>query len=192
MKDLLINKIKEFIPLNNHDIQIIDSLFVFEEYRCNGIILEEGKVCDKLWFIAKGLVRYTINTDGEDRTFIFRNELNFISDIDGFYNGTPATKSIIAIEDCVLYSISQPDLQKFFTEVTHGERFGRLLIEHIFFAAIGHLVSFYTESPETRYIKLLKQNRDFLQRIPQYHIASFLGIKPQSLCRIKKRLLSSE
>jgi hypothetical protein len=83
-------------------------------------------------------------------------------------------------------------MQRFFQEVAQGERFGRLLVEQIFVASVNHIVSFYTESPDVRYIKLLKQNGDFIQRIPQYHIASFLGIKPQSLCRIKKRLLASD
>lgn len=192
MKELLINKIKEYINLNDSDIQIIDTLFRFEEYRANEIILKEGVICNKLWFIVKGLVRYTINTDGEDRTFIFRNEGCFISDVEGFIMRSPATKSIVTIEDCKMYSISKEDLQVFFQKTEHGERFGRLLIENIFVAAVNHIASFYTETPEQRYIKLIKNNRDFIQRIPQYHIASFLGIKPQSLCRIKKRLLSAD
>jgi hypothetical protein len=67
-----------------------------------------------------------------------------------------------------------------------------LFIVHCSFVmAVSHIASFYTESPEVRYVKMIKQHNDFLQRIPQYHIASFLGIKPQSLCRIKKRLLKS-
>lgn len=192
MKEQLIGKIREYVPLSDSDNQIINSLFNCEEFKSNEIILKEGEVCNKLWFIAKGLVRYTVNADGEERTFIFRNEGSFISDIEGFIRRTPATKSIIAIEDCVMYSISQAGMQQFFREVSYGERFGRLLVEHIFLASVNHIVSFYTESPETRYIKLLKQNKEFIQRIPQYHIASFLGIKPQSLCRIKKRLLSAD
>jgi CRP-like cAMP-binding protein len=190
MKELLVSKIREYIPLNDSDNQIIDSLFNYQEYNANETILKEGDICNKLWFIEKGMVRFATNTDGEDRTFIFRSEGSFISDIEGFIKRTPATKSIIALEDCNVYVITKDDLQRFFQEVTHGERFGRLLVEHIFLASVNHIVSFYTESPETRYIKLLKQNNDFIQRIPQYHIASFLGIKPQSLCRIKKRLLS--
>ncbi len=192
MKELLFAKIEEYISLSDADFQIINSLFKQKEYRVNQIIHQEGLICNKLWFIAKGLVRYTSNINGEDRNFIFRNEGNFIGDIESFIKGTPSTKSIVTLEDCVIYLISKNDLQIFYQKVTHGERFGRLLVENIFAAAVNHLVSFYTESPEQRYIKLIKQNKDFIQRIPQYHIASFLGIKPQSLCRIKKRLLSAD
>lgn len=192
MKELLIAKIEEYISLSDADIQIINSLFKQKEYRVNQIIHQEGLMCNKLWFIAKGLVRYTSNINGEDRNFIFRNEGNFIGDIESFIKRTPSTKSIVTLEDCVIYAISKNDLQIFYQKVTHGERFGRLLVENIFAAAVNHLVSFYTESPEQRYTKLIKQNKDFIQRIPQYHIASFLGIKPQSLCRIKKRLLSAD
>lgn len=192
MKELLINKINEFIPLNDADIQIIESLFKVKEYGANKVIHHEGEVCNKLWFIAKGLVRYTTGINGEERTFIFRNEGSFIGDIEGFLKQAPSTKSIITIEDSIIYVISKTDLQVFYQKVTLGERFGRLLIETVFAAAVNHIVSFYTESPEQRYIKLIKQNKDFIQRIPQYHIASFLGIKPQSLCRIKRRLLPAE
>ncbi|MHC1774944.1 MAG: Crp/Fnr family transcriptional regulator [Lentimicrobium sp.] len=192
MTEFLINRISNYIDLSEQDIRVAESLFVKEQYKANDIIHSEGKVCRHMWFIAKGLVRFSINTDGEDRTFIFRNEGNFISDIEGFIKHIPATKSIIAIEDCEMYSISKANMQRFFREVTNGERFGRLLVEDVFVAAVNHIVSFYTENPETRYIRLLNQNKDFIQRIPQYHIASFLGIKPQSLCRIKKRLLASD
>lgn len=192
MKELLITKIEEYISLSDADIQIINSLFKQKEYSINQIIHQEGLMCNKLWFITKGLVRYTSNINGEDRNFIFRSEGNFIGDIESFIKRTPSTKSIVTLEDCMIYAISKNDLQIFYQKVTHGERFGRLLVENIFAAAVNHLVSFYTESPEQRYIKLIKQNKDFIQRIPQYHIASFLGIKPQSLCRIKKRLLSAD
>ena len=148
-------------------------------------------MCNKVWFIAKGLVRFSILLDGEDRTFVFRNEGCFTSDIESFLKKTPSNKSIIAIEYTILYSISNANMQVLFKEVTNGERFGRLLIEEVFVMAVSHIASFYTESPEERYLKFTKHNHDFLQRIPQYHIASFLGIKPQSLCRIKKRLLKT-
>ena len=192
MKELLITRIKEYISLSDADIQVIDSLFKLKEYGANQIIHQEGVICNKLWFIAKGLVRYSSNMNGEDRTFIFRNEGNFIGDIEGFMNNAPATKSIVTIEESVLYVISKSDLQIFYQKVNQGERFGRLLVEKNFAAAVNHIVSFYTESPEQRYIKLVRQSSDFIQRIPQYHIASFLGIQPQSLCRIKRRLLTTD
>jgi len=192
MKDLLIKKINEFIPLNIEDIQVIEALFRIKEFGANKFIHHEGEICNKLWFISKGLVRYTTNYNGEERTFVFRNEGCFIGDIESFINQSTSTKSIITIEETILYAISKSDLQIFYNKVTHGERFGRLLVETVFSAAVNHIVSFYTESPEQRYVKLIKQNKDFIQRIPQYHIASFLGIKPQSLCRIKRRLLPAD
>ena len=192
MKEVLMSKINEFIPLNDQDLHIIDSLFKVKKYGANTVIHQEGDICNKLWFIAKGLVRYTTNINGDERTFVFRNEGNFIGDIEGFIKQTPATKSIITIEESIVYAISKTDLQLFYQKVAYGERFGRLLIETVFAAAVSHIVSFYTESPEQRYIKLIKQNKDFIQRIPQYHVASFLGIKPQSLCRIKRRMLLAD
>jgi len=192
MKSKLIDRIREYIHLSDSEIETVDSLFYPEEYKANDVILKEGDICSKIWFIEKGLVRFSINADGEDRSFVFRCEGHFISEIEGFIRRTPASKSIVAIEDCLLYSMTETDIQRFYQMVRYGDRFGRLLIEEIFVAAVAHIVSFYTESPEQRYQKLIRQNKDFIQRIPQYHIASFLGVKPQSLCRIKKRLLSKQ
>lgn len=187
----LIARINHYISLNDTDIQIIKSLFKFEAHKANSVLLQEGSYCNKLWFIAKGIVRFSINMDGDDRTFIFRKEGHFTSDIEGLLKKTPAAKSIITIEDCYLFSISYDNLQELFKHLAHGERFGRLLVEETFIGAVSHIVSFYTEPPEERYKKFVQQNPDLVQRIPQYHIASFLGIKPQSLCRIKKRLINN-
>lgn len=188
MTDFLISKIKQYVEVDDADIDLINELFVKEKYPENTIVLSQGSVCNKLWFISRGLLRFSINVDGDERTFVFRNEGSFTSDIDSLLKKTPSTKSIITIEESELYSITYEKLQLLYKKMKNGERFGRLLVEETFIGAVNHIVSFYSEPPEKRYIKLLDQNKDFIQRIPQYHIASFLGIKPQSLCRIKKRI----
>ena len=84
--------------------------------------------------------------------------------------------------------ISFNDLQDFYREVEYGERFGRQGIEQVFLNAISQVTSFYADTPEVRYSKFLSDFRDIVQRIPQYYIASYVGIKPQSLSRIRKRI----
>lgn len=186
--DTLFDSIDRYIPLSNDDKQIIKSLFIFEEFPANSIILNEGTYCNKLWFIAKGLVRFTINDDGNERTFVFRKEGHFTSDIEGLLSKTLSNKKIIAIEDCAIFTITYENLQKLYQTLKDGERFGRKLVEEVFLGAVSHIVSFYTETPEQRFLKFQNSNPDLLQRIPQYLIASFLGIEPQSLSRIKKRI----
>jgi CRP-like cAMP-binding protein len=86
------------------------------------------------------------------------------------------------------WSLSHPPaLQRLFTELTYGERFGRVVIEQIFVKTIGQLVSLYTDSPEVRYQAFLDEYPTLSARITQYHIASYVGVKPQSLSRIRAR-----
>lgn len=187
--DFLILRIKEYIPLNKVEIESVRRLFIRETYKKNEFILKEGELCQKLYFIAKGIVRFSLFINGEDRTFVFRSEGAFCSDLDSFLRKTPSKRSISTIEPTTIFSITYDNLQALYNELTYGDRFGRLVIEETFVMAINSLTTFYTETPEQRYIRIAKQHKNILQRIPQYHIASCIGISPQALCRIKKRIL---
>ncbi|XHR94583.1 Crp/Fnr family transcriptional regulator [Mucilaginibacter sp. UC70_90] len=101
---------------------------------------------------------------------------------------TPSSVNIQALEDTTIWVISYTGMQQFYKEVTVGERFGRLAIEQVFVSVISQIGSLYTDSPETRYAKFLSDYAGIAQRIPQYYIASYVGIKPQSLSRIRKRI----
>ncbi len=187
--DFLVLRIKDYIPLNENDQEIVRELFVLEYFNKNEIILKEGNYCQKLYFIATGIIRFSLLMDGIDRTFVFREEGSFCSDLESFLKKSPSKYTISAIEPTTILSITYENLQVFYNEVTYGERFGRFNIEQIFLGVVNHLATFYTESPEQRYVRFCKQHKDFLQRIPQHLIASYIGVSPQALCRIKKRLL---
>lgn len=187
--DFLILRIKDYIPLNEKDQEIVSRLFVLEYFNKNELILKEGNYCQKLFFIATGIVRFSLHIDGEERTFVFRDEGVFCNDLESFLKKTPSKFNISAIEPTTIFSITYDNLQVFYNEISYGDRFGRLAIEQLFLGVVNHLTSFYSESPEQRYEIFSKQYKDLLQRIPQYHIASYIGVSPQALCRIKKRLL---
>ena len=87
-----------------------------------------------------------------------------------------------------MWMISYAGIQQFYKEVTTGERFGRLAIEQVFVSAASQIISLYTDPSEVRYNKFISNFHDVAQRIPQYYIASYVGIKPQSLSRIRKRI----
>lgn len=187
--NLLISRIKDYIPLNESDEELISKLFVLEYFDKNELILKEGAYCQKLYFIATGIVRLSLLIDGIDRTFVFIDEGAFCSDSEGFLMKTPSKFNISAIEPTTLLSITYDNLQILYKEVQYGERFGRLSIEQLFLGLVSHFYTFFCESPEQRYLRFMNQNKDLLQRIPQYHIASYVGVTPQALCRIKKKML---
>lgn len=183
----LLNAIKYFIPLSALDEEVVRRLFHKKFFKKGEHLLQAGNVCRYVTFMETGLVRYYINSDGEERTTYFNKEGEFVCYYASFLPQIPSDINIQALEDTSIFAISFNDLQEFYKEVEYGERFGRLGIEQVFLNAISQVASFYTDTPEVRYTKFLSDFRDIVQRIPQYHIASYVGIKPQSLSRIRKR-----
>jgi CRP-like cAMP-binding protein len=188
----LIHSIQNVITLSPSEKDIVTSLFKEKTYKKGDFFLAEGKVCKQVGFIEKGLIRYYINHDGEEKTYDFGQENNFVCNYESFIPQTPSTKNIQALEDCEMFQISFRDLQLFYRSVKEGERFGRLVIEQVFIDNLKDLSSFYTDTPEYRYGKFLNDHSDLQQRVSQYHIASYVGVKPQSLSRIRKRILSQK
>jgi len=188
MTEELIISIQSFIDLNPKEKDCIKLLFKEKSIKKGDFFLVEGQVCKQAGFIVKGLIRYYINHDGEDKTYAFAQENNFVCNNESFIPQTPSTKIIQAVEDCEILQISYDDLQIFYKFIRQGERFGRLVIEQVFIQTLRDLSSFYTDTPEYRYEKFIKKHPDLQQRISQYHIASYVGVKPQSLSRIRKRI----
>ena len=183
----LLNTIRYFIPLSASDEEIVRRLFHKKVFKKGEHLLRAGNVCRYVTFIETGLVRYYFNSDGEERTNYFNKEGEFVCVYTSFLPQIPSDINIQALEDTTIFVISFNDIQELYKTVEHGERFGRLAIEQVYLNAINQIGSMYTDPPEVRYNKFLSNFRDIAQRIPQYYIASYVGIKPQSLSRIRKR-----
>jgi CRP-like cAMP-binding protein len=192
MIDSLLQSIQHVIPLSASEKDIVISLFKEKTYKKGAFFLEEGNICKQVGFVAKGLLRYFINHDGEDKTYDFAQENGFVCNYESFIPRTPSTKNIQALEDCEILQISYDDLQVFYNSISQAERFGRIVIEQVFIQTLQDLSSFYTDTPALRYEKLLTKHPDLLQRMSQYHIASYVGVKPQSLSRIRKRISTAK
>jgi len=183
----LIDRIKQFINILNEEEQLIKQLFIEKKIEKGDHFLNEGQVCRSLALIRSGLMRYYINDDGDELTYYFSKEGEFVCDYESFLPLAPSNKNIQALEDTSLYLISHSGLQRIYHELKEGERLGRLGIEQVFVNIIQQLTSLYNDSPEARYQRFLDTFSDISQRVPQYYIASYVGIKPQSLSRIRKR-----
>jgi len=188
MINSLLNSIQNLVTLSLSEVGTVKSLFKEKSYKKGDFFLEEGRICKHVGFVAKGLMRFYINHDGEEKTYGFSKENDYVCNYESFLPQKPSTKIIQALEDSLLFVISYDDLQILYTSVSEGERFGRIAIEAVFIQMLKDLSSFYTETPQLRYERLLKNHPDLQQRISQYHIASFVGVKPQSLSRIRKRI----
>ncbi|QRQ99780.1 Crp/Fnr family transcriptional regulator [Dyadobacter sandarakinus] len=183
----LLETVRQFVPLTETDVKLIGSLFHRTVLQKSDYFVQPGQVCHQVGFIHSGLVRYFVNQDGDEKIYDFGLENDFVCDYESFLPQTPCRRAIQAIEETTLWVISWADLQRLFAGLTHGERFGRVAIEQIFVKTIGKLVSLYTDSPELRYQAFMDEYPTLPAKITQYHIASYVGVKPQSLSRIRAR-----
>jgi CRP-like cAMP-binding protein len=190
--NLLIATIRHLIKISADEEVILAGLFKPLELKSGEYFLEEGQICRYVGFIEKGLVRYHMNDNGNQKSLFFNKEGEFISNYQSFLPQVPSDTSIQAIEDTFLQIISFSDLQRLYSSVNEGEKLGRLAIENVFLSSMEQLKSFYKDSPTERYQQFLRSYPNLVQRIPQYYIASYVGIQPQSLSRIRKRLVTQK
>jgi CRP-like cAMP-binding protein len=184
---VLIETIRLIVPLSEADVTLIGTLFQPWLLKKGDFFVQQGHVCQYVGFINTGLLRYFVNQDGDEKIYSFGLENDFVCDYESFLSQRPCQRAVQAIDDVSLVVISSANLQRLFAELTYGERFGRVVIEQVFVKTIGQLVSLYTDSPELRYQAFLDEYPTLSARITQYHIASYVGVKPQSLSRIRAR-----
>lgn len=149
--------------------------------------LKAGEVNRHVGFLQKGLVRYFVFKDEEESTFEFTKEGEFIADYQSFNNKTASIQNIQAIEDCEMLIINYENVQTIFNTTKNGNLMGRHIIEHRFDVMVNQLLAIYMQDHEERYKRFVEQYSDLTQRIPQYLIASYVGVKPPSLSRIRRR-----
>jgi len=162
-------------------------LFKREELTAKTILLEEGAISKRAFYIEKGCLRVCFNNNGKDVTFQFFFEGEGVSSIESFITGQPSLFTIESIEPCIVHSISKRDFQMVLDtspaikQQVETYTFQRLVFYQKLF------LSRIKDNPEKRYKELLEHNPKILQRVPQHYIASFLGITPVSLSRIRNR-----
>ena len=191
MYDQLTSLLEVLVKLEETEKEMIRSAFKPVHMKKNEFFLESGKVNKHIGFICKGLVRYFVYKEGEERTFEFTQENEFIADYQSFNSKKTSIQNIQAIEDSDLLIIDHPAVQDIFRHSKNGNLLGRLILEHRFDVMVNQLLAIYMQDHEERYRKFLKEYADLHERIPQYMIASFVGVQPQSLSRIRRRVLKS-
>jgi CRP-like cAMP-binding protein len=192
MRQNLIEKLRTYIEFNEEEERFISRVFKRKYFAKGEHFLLAGDVCREAAFIETGVFRFYINTEERDATYYFAAENEFICDYPSFLPQLPSDKNIQALEPAEIRLISFDDLQRFYHEVRFSERFGRLIAEEIFVDSIQQLASFYQDKPAVRYQNFVCRFPQLVQRLPQYYIASYVGIKPQSLSRIRRRFLSEK
>lgn len=156
------------------------------------IILKEGKVADQLYYVRSGCLRLAFNNDGKDITFQFFFPGDIVASFGSLHNGTPSLFSLESIEPSELLAIDGKELKNIIraNDVLRDE-YEKLLADR-FYAYQQLFLSRIRNTPQQCYEELLEQNPEIVKRIPQHYIASYLGITPVSLSRIRTRFQTAE
>ncbi|WP_188938815.1 Crp/Fnr family transcriptional regulator [Dyadobacter endophyticus] len=188
MQDLLFDFISKYISLTDDEKNAIISLDVFRSFKKGTILLKEGQKSNDGYFVLQGCIRSYYIIGGEEKTTAFYTEMDALTP-HCVINKAPSEYYISCVADTILIT-SNPDMEtEMFSKFPKFETLCRILAEELLVKQQINFDEFKTSSPEQRYLNLLQKRPDLIQRVPQHQLASYLGIKPQSLSRLRARIL---
>ena len=191
MFEVLFSKVEEKIKLSDVEKDICKSLFSPKKLRKRQYILQQDDICKNLIFVEMGILRsYSVDSKGNEHILQFAPEGWWISDVYSFLTGEAAVYNIEAIEDSELLLISRSSLDELYERVPKFERYFRLLSQANMVATHRRLTASLSDSADEKYIRLLSAYPNIVARVPQHMIASYLGITPETLSRVRKRIVS--
>ncbi len=188
MQDLLFNFLSKYVTLTEEEKKAIISLDIFHSVKKGTTLLKEGQKSNDGYFVLKGCIRTYYIIDGEEKTTAFYTEMEGLTP-HCVVDKTPSQYYISCIEDTIL-TVANPEMEvEIFNKFPKFETLCRILSEELLAKQQFNFDEFKISSPEQRYLNLLQKRPDLIQRVPQHQLASYLGIKPQSLSRLKARIL---
>jgi len=189
MIEVLFKHIEEKVLLTPSDKEVIKFFFHPKKIRKRQYLLQQGDLCKNLAFVVSGLLRtYNVDDKGVEHMNIFGWEGWWLSDFNSFLTGEPAIFNIDAIENSEILMISRENYDELTLAVPIMDRYFRILYQNSLVTKEKRLMSNITHTAEQKYLQLLEFNPEIVNRIPQNLVASYLGIAPETLSRIKKKL----
>lgn len=181
---------KSKVSFTEKELELIDEYFEVRWFRKKDFLLESGKICDFIGYIDKGIIRHFHIKEVVENTCDISFEEYWVTDLQSFVTNNHSVMNLQALEDTTVFVISKKNLPALYEMCCKYETFGRLVTEEVAQRATDIAMSLSADKPEERFIKLMKKQPALFQRVPQKHIANLLGIKPESLSRIRKRILN--
>ena len=188
MYDLILKNISRFIELTDEEKNFFTSLLKIKKLRKKQYLLQEGDISRYEYFVNKGCIRaYSIDEKGQEHIVQFAIEDWWIGDMYSFLTQTPARLTIDALEDSELFCLDSSSLEILFKQVPKFERFFRMLVQNAFIAGQRRIIETMSLTADDRYCSFIEKYPLMEQRLPLKQIASFLGITPESLSRIRSQ-----
>lgn len=179
--------IHQVVPLDPSEMEPVEKAFREVRLAKGELWIRQGAICDKVAYMTRGSMRFFhIDHEGREITCHFAQPDGFISSFSSFLTGTPTSENISAIEDTVLRVISKKDLEALSVAVPKMQVFRRIIAENLFIAMEKRIAMLQSRSAHERYEHLMRENPDVILRVPLQYTASFLGMTPQHLSRLRK------
>ncbi|NQX53612.1 Crp/Fnr family transcriptional regulator [Pedobacter panaciterrae] len=186
----LLEYFNRLIPLSSEEKQLVAELFKPRLYRKRQYVLQEGDVCSSFNFVVRGCLRmYKIDDKGNTHIIQFATENWWLMDIGSFHGKEPSELNIDAIEDTMVLHISYNDLINLYTKGPKFNLIFRVLIENSFVSLQKRLLQNISSTAEERYLSFMQDYSHLNNRLPQVQIASFIGITPEFLSRLRNKLV---
>ena len=176
------------VKLSDDDWRIFSSRLSRYTFPKKTQLLKPGQVESYLSFIEAGMVRFYIPKEENDLTFSFTFDHAFFSAYDSFLTRSPCSYCVETLTETTLWRLTYDDLQDIYRESEVGDTIGRYAGEDLFLRKSKRELSLLNETAEQRYLKLFSERPELIQKIPLKHIASYIGITPQALSRIRRRI----
>ncbi len=188
-EDLVIKHFEDFIPLTREEKTLLRGKFFQQTVKRKQKILTEGSLCKHYTFIVSGCFKmYGIDDKGYEHNIQFAAENDWIADIGSSHTNKPSSLHIEALEDSVVLQIEQKDLYFLYLNIPKLDRIFKVIIENKYVELQNRVLQNFSSTAEQRYLSFLEQYHNLANRLPNTQIASYLGITPEFLSKIRKDL----
>jgi len=190
--DAFFSQLESFVPLKAEDREMMEKKLSFGSVKRKGKLLVAGEVCRDFYFVVSGCFRlFGVDDRGFEHNIQFAAEQDWIADISSFYSQKPSQLHIAALEASEVIRISRQDLTGLFLSVPRLNRIFRVMIEHKYIELQNRVLQNFSSTAEQRYLAFLEQYPHLKNRLPNTQIASYLGITPEFLSKIRKDIRDS-
>ncbi|WP_343632047.1 Crp/Fnr family transcriptional regulator [Fluviicola sp.] len=189
MEQKLLSYFSRILPLSQEEIDGIVATLTIRKFPKGTILLREGEISSEAYFVLEGCVRQYFLVNGEEKTNNFFTEEQWVISMQSMTNSSPSKHYLECVDACTLVVGNREKEEQLYKQFPKLETVSRKVMEKVFAEQQELSGSYFTDTPEERYLNLMRTRPELIQRIPQYLIASYVGVKPESLSRIRKRLV---